>query len=121
MRLIIRKNKNYIFLILTLFLLGKSLIYLIKKPHIDIYNVKSNVKYKIEQYGPLKSFNVTVVAVYFKLNRSKHNHDTYMKWLVTFFSSISSPLVLFCSDENSSIDRNTIVRFRKNYSTTLIK
>ena len=124
MRLIIRKYRNYIVLIGILFILGKFLIYLIKKKHNHIYiqnEVKSNLKYKIEQYGSLRSFNITIVAVYFKLNKSKHNHDKYMNWMVNIFASISSPLVLFCSDKDSSFDIQTIVRYRKDYSTTLYK
>ncbi len=53
----------------------------------------------------IRSTNVTsmatVVASYFRFNRSKHNHDEYNTWMTNFFESVqTTPLVIFTDELN---------------------
>lgn len=79
---------------------------------------KRRIDYKIERYGSNETRNITVIACYFKIQRSKHNHKKYEKWMIKFLASVSSPLVLFTSE--ASFDRK-LLKFRQNYPTTLYK
>ena len=56
--------------------------------------------YTIETYGPLETSPVTVISVFFQLNKSKHSNDKYKNWTRDFFLSVSSPLVIF-TDKSS--------------------
>ena len=77
-------------------------------------HIKSVQFYKIEQYGSLNSSEVTVMSVYYHLNKSKHSHASYLNWQKNFLSSVSSPLVIF-TDKNSIEE---LIMLRK-YPTTL--
>ena len=53
------------------------------------------------QIGARVSAPLTVVAMYFKLDTSKHSHAEYLEWQANFFSSSSSaPLVIY-TDKSS--------------------
>ncbi len=89
------KNQNYIKIICSLFCIYFVIFYFgnIEKLYKPSY-------YTIERYGSLESSKVTVISVYFRLDKSKHSDDSYKKWLKNFFLSVSSPLVIF-TDKNS--------------------
>ena len=89
------KNHNYIKIICSLFC-----IYLVIFYFGNIQKFYKQSYYTIERYGSLESSSVTVISVYFRLDKSKHSDDAYKKWLRNFFLSVSSPLVIF-TDKNS--------------------
>jgi len=46
------------------------------------------------------SFEITLVTSWFPLgSASKHAHNQYMAWMTTFLSAVSSPIVVFTSEE----------------------
>jgi len=73
--------------------------------------------YTVETYGPLNSSKVTVISLYFQLNKSKHSIAKYQTWITNFIQSVSSPLVVFTDKE--SIKDLVELRNRNNYQTTL--
>ena len=119
------RNKTALLAILLLFV--ELLIYYNASSYdhtIHANDAGQKSSYKIVKYGPPldTTGDVTVVAVYFKLNKSKHNHLEYTKWMVKFLASVSSPIVLFCSDNQDTLQiERAVRRFRKTYSTTLFK
>ena len=68
----------------------------------------------IEIHGDKKQSDVTIISVYFQLEKSKHSHLKYEEWLDNFFLSIKSPLVIL-TDKKSI--RNTLKK--RKYPTTL--
>ncbi len=58
----------------------------------------------------------TVISIYFKINKSKHNDLKYQKWIQNFLISVKSPLVLFT--DNNSISEQSL-ELRKNLATKL--
>ena len=74
--------------------------------------------YKIERYGSLAPSNVTVISQYFYLEKSKHSYREYKEWLTNFFTSVSSPLVIF-TDRNFIIQDLIKIRIGFDYPTTL--
>ncbi len=73
--------------------------------------------YTVETYGPLNSSKVTVISLYFQLNKSKHSLGQYQSWIKNFFQSVSSPLVIFTDRE--SLKDLLELRNRNNCQTTL--
>jgi hypothetical protein len=53
---------------------------------------------------------VTVVSMYFSLNKSKHSLSKYDIWLKNFMKSVDKPLVLFC--DKNSLDK--LQKYREN-------
>ena len=50
--------------------------------------------YDIETHGVVKQSNLTVISIYFQLDKSKHSHSKYEMWLDNFFLSVKSPLII---------------------------
>ena len=74
-----------------------------KKSNINQNQANNSNFYTIERYGSLEPSDVTVVSVYFQLNKSKHSGEKYKNWTRNFFHSVSSPLVIF-TDKHSIKD-----------------
>ncbi len=70
----------------------------------------------IESHGSLKQSNVTIISVYFQLEKSKHSHTKYEQWLDNFFISVKSPLVILT--DKKSIE--TTLKKRKHPTTLYI-
>ena len=73
--------------------------------------------YIIKRYGSFEPSKVTVISIYFHLNRSKHHNGFYKPWLKNFFQSVTSPLVIF-TDKNY-IEDLLILRNKFHLPTTL--
>ncbi len=76
-----------------------------------IYVNRNDNNFEIE-----KKHEVTVISIYFSLNKSKHNHKKYNDWIRNFFLSVSSPLVLFTDGKSISAE---LMSLRKNLATKL--
>ena len=48
----------------------------------------------------------TLVSCYFQINKSKHGHENYLKWIHNFLSNVNTPLVVFCDDESVNMLQN---------------
>ena len=59
---------------------------------------------------------VTVVSTYFYINKSKHSHQEYKKWIENFLLSVSSPLIIFT--DNKSLDKE-LLELRKALPVTI--
>jgi len=105
------RSKN-LFKIIILF----ATLYFIIFKFSGVFEAKQTY-YTVETYGPLNSSKVTVISLYFQLNKSKHSPGKYQSWIKNFFQSVSSPLVIFTDKE--SIKDLLEIRNRNNYQTTL--
>ena len=59
------------------------------------------ISVKSIQIGRIVPCNLTVVSVYFKLNRSKYLFDSYGRWQRYFFRSISTTPIVVYTDKKS--------------------
>ena len=110
------KYKNYLVLLFLAFsiLLVFQLELFTSQLNLNYFWTYQKQFYKIERYGSLKNSDVTVVSLYYKLNKSKHSHTAYLEWQKNFLQSVSSPLVIFT--DKYSIEE--LLKERK-YPTTL--
>ena len=119
--LIKRKRKiSLIFVLIQLFFIYQYIYssqlnngLMISNHEIITYN--KNNDFKIERYGSRNASSVTVISMYFKLGKSKHSHEKYLKWLNNFLLSVSAPLVIFTDKNASIVDQ---IKLRK-YPTSL--
>jgi hypothetical protein len=61
---------------------------------------------------------VTVISLYFSLNKSKHSIDEYDLWMNSMLRSVKSPLVLFT--DKKSFHKIYSIRKQMNHKTTLV-
>lgn len=71
---------------------------------------KQDNSFRIERYGSIESSSASVISVYFQLNKSKHSHDEYLKWLNNFILSVSSPMIIVTDSKASILD---LIKLRK--------
>jgi hypothetical protein len=57
------------------------------------------------------NFYVTVVSMYFSLDKSKHSQSEYDLWIQNFMKSVDTPLALFC--DRNSLDKLQMYRGNK--------
>ena len=81
---------------------------------IKLNSFRSKDYIEIESHGLVRPSNVTIISMYFQLDKSKHSHSKYEQWLENFFLSVKSPLILFT--DKKSLEKS--LRARK-YPTTL--
>ena len=82
-------------------------------------NVNKRNSLRITSANNLTSSSfVTVIACYFRFDRSKHNHEYYDKWLKNMLVSVQSPLVIF--SDNHSKDFIYKERFSRGLPTEIL-
>ena len=82
-------------------------------PHAFVEAVRAKIK-----MGEMTDFNstVTIVTAYFRLQKSKHSHTEYNKWMQNSMQSIQVPMVIFTTSELE----DEIRRYRKNLPTAYV-
>jgi hypothetical protein len=123
--MMIKKNKKYKFLLITLgiffcyfyynetpFLEDSSNVCIPKKTNqteIDLGIEKTTSNY------------VTVVSVYYALSRSNHKSNDYLKWAQTMFASVRVPLIIFADSSSVNFLTQLITQNRLNAKLIITK
>jgi hypothetical protein len=91
--------------------LALYLIILIKLTFILSLIKKANKVTRNDQNNNSNNFYVTVVSMYFILNKSKHSQSEYDTWIQNFMKSVDTSLALFC--DRKSLDKLRMYRENK--------
>lgn len=59
--------------------------------------------------------NHTIVTAYYKLTKSKHGHENYMKWMTNLLGNVKSNMVIFTDKKNLEILLNLVKECREDY------
>jgi hypothetical protein len=92
----------------------KLILYLIVLINLTIILLLSKQVNKVtrnDQTDDSNNFFVTVVSMYFSLDKSKHSQSEYDTWIKNFMKSVDTSLVLFC--DRKSLDKLRMYRENK--------